>query len=93
MNWISRWKKIGIKVKQIFKKQPLSKEETDFKNCPQCKKIFYKPDLVSNTYICECSFHFDLPHKIRLDNLLNTRIVQNGLTLFSLLLILGFFKI
>ena len=39
MNWITRWKKIGIKVKQIFKKQPVAQEATDWKNCPQCKKI------------------------------------------------------
>ena len=58
MNWITRWKKIGIKVKQIFKKQPTSQESTDWKNCPQCKKISYKPDLVNNFYICDCSFHF-----------------------------------
>ena len=72
MNWITRWKKIGIKVKQIFKKQPIGKEETDWKNCPQCKKISYKPDLYGNSYICECSFHFDLPPKLRLDSLFDT---------------------
>ena len=72
MNWISRWKKIGIKVKQIFKKQTAGKEETDWKSCPQCKKISYKPDLFDNSYICECSFHFDLPPKIRLDNLFDS---------------------
>jgi len=71
MNWITRWKKIGIKVKQIFKKQPLTKESMDWKNCPQCKKISYKPDLFKNSYICECSFHFDLPPKLRLDSLLD----------------------
>ena len=38
MNWISHWRKIGIKVKQILKKQPTGQEETDWKNCPQCKK-------------------------------------------------------
>ena len=69
MNWITRWKKIGIKVKQIFKKQPTGNEETDWKNCPRCKKISYLPDLISNSYICECSFHFDLPPKLRLDSL------------------------
>ena len=42
MNWITRWKKIGIKVRQIFKKQPTSSEDTDWKNCPQSKKISYK---------------------------------------------------
>ena len=71
MNWITRWKKIGIKVKQIFKKQPSTKEATDWKNCPQCKKISYKPDLFKNSYICECSFHFDLPPKLRIDSLLD----------------------
>jgi len=72
MNWITRWKKIGIKVKQIFKKQPIGQEETDWKNCPQCKKISYKPDLLDNSYICECSFHFDLPPKLRLDSLFDS---------------------
>jgi len=69
MNWITRWKKIGIKVKQILKKQPTEQQETDWKNCPQCKKISYLPDLISNSYICECSFHFDFPPKLRLDSL------------------------
>ena len=39
MNWITRWKKIGIKVKHILKKQPSEHGESDWKNCPQCKKI------------------------------------------------------
>ena len=72
MNWITSWKKIGIKVKQILKKQPSEHEETDWKNCPQCKKISYLPDLIENSYICECSFHFDLPPKTRLDNLFDS---------------------
>tara|TARA_B100000315_G_C14552133_1_gene576366 strand:+ start:234 stop:1205 length:972 start_codon:yes stop_codon:yes gene_type:complete len=72
MNWITRWKKIGIKVKQIFKKQPVEQEATDWKNCPQCKKISYKPDLFNNSYICECSYHFDLPPKLRLDSLFDS---------------------
>ena len=72
MNWISRWKKIGIKVKQIFKKQTTKSEETDWKNCPQCKKISYKPDLFKNSYICECSFHFDLPPRLRLKSLFDS---------------------
>ena len=69
MNWITRWKKIGIKVKQILKTQPKDQEKTDWKNCPQSKKISYKPDLSANDYICECSFHFDLPPNLRLDSL------------------------
>ena len=72
MNWISNWKKIGIKVKQILKKQPVGQQETDWKNCPQCKKISYLPDLIANAHICECSFHFDLPPKLRLDNLFDS---------------------
>ena len=72
MNWISNWKKIGIKVKQILKKQPAEQQETDWKNCPQCKKISYLPDLITNSYICECSFHFDLPPKLRLDDLFDS---------------------
>ena len=72
MNWITRWKKIGIKVKQIFKRQPVGQESSDWKNCPQCKKISYKPDLFNNSYICECSFHFDLPPKLRLESLFDS---------------------
>ena len=72
MNWITSWKKIGIKVKQIFKKQPTGREQTDWKNCPQCKKISYLPDLILNSYICECSFHFDFPPKLRLKSLFDS---------------------
>ena len=72
MNWISRWKKIGIKVKQILKKQPSGQQETDWKNCPSCQNISYLPDLINNSYICECSFHFDLPPKLRLDSLFDS---------------------
>ena len=72
MNWISHFKKIGIKVKKIIKKQPTSQQETDWKNCPQCKKISYFPDLVANSYICECSYHFDCPPKFRLDSLFDS---------------------
>ena len=72
MNWISHFKKIGIKVKKIIKKQPASKQETDWKNCPQCKKISYFPDLIANSYICECSYHFDCPPKFRLDSLFDS---------------------
>ena len=73
MNWLTGWKKkIGIKVKKIFKKQPVGQQETDWKNCPQCKKISYLPDLIANSYICECSFHFDLPPKLRLDSLFDS---------------------
>ena len=72
MNWLTGWKKIGIKVKQILKKQPTGKEESDWKNCPQCKKLSYLPDLMKNSYICDCNFHFDLPPKLRLDSLFDS---------------------
>jgi len=71
-SWITNWKKIKIKVKQIIKKQPVSQQDTDWKNCPQCKKISYFPDLTANSYICECSYHFDCPPKFRLDNLFDS---------------------
>ena len=70
-SWITNWKKIKIKVEKILKRQP-SEQEAEWKNCPQCKKISYLPDLISNSYICECSFHFDLPPKSRLDNLFDS---------------------
>ena len=72
MNWISNFKKIKIKVKKIFKRRPDGQQETDWKNCPQCKKISYLPDLITNLYICDCSFHFDIPPKLRLDNLFDS---------------------
>ena len=71
-SWITNFKKIKIKVKQIFKKQPAGHQDTDWKNCPQCKKISYLPDLIANSYICECSFHFDLPPKLRMASLFDS---------------------
>jgi len=71
-SWITNWHKIKIRVKQIIKKQPYGQQETDWLNCPQCKKISYFPDLTANSYICECSYHFDCPPKFRLDNLFDS---------------------
>ena len=72
MNWLTGWKKkIGIKVKKLFKKQTAGEVTSDWKNC-KCGKISYLPDLVANSYICECGFHFDLPPKVRLDNLFDS---------------------
>lgn len=72
MNWISNFKKIRIKVKKIFKKQPAGQQESDWKSCPQCKNITWLADLIANSYICDCSFHFDIPPKLRLDNLFDS---------------------
>ena len=72
-SWITNWKKIKIKVKRIFKKQPSENEDSEWKNCPLCKKISYLPDLVANSYICDCSFHFDLPPKLRLEGLFDSK--------------------
>jgi len=73
MNWITdKIEKIKLKAKKIFKRQSAEKEGTDWKTCPQCKKITYKPDLFKNLYICECSFHHDMPPKLRLENLFDS---------------------
>ncbi len=73
MDWLTGWKKkIGIKVKKIFKKRPTGQEETEWANCPKCQKISYRPDLITNSYICDCSFHFDLPPKVRLNSLFDS---------------------
>ena len=71
-SWITNWNKIKIRVRQIIKKQPYGQQETNWLNCPQCKKISYFPDLTANSYICECSYHFDCPPKFRLDNLFDS---------------------
>ena len=71
-SWITNWNKLKIRVKQIIKKQQSEQQESDWKNCPQCKKISYFPDLIANSYICECSYHFDCPSKFRLDNLFDS---------------------
>ena len=72
-SWITdKIEKIKLKAKKIFKRQPLNQEDTDWESCPKCNKITYKPDLFSNSYICECSFHHDMPPKIRLGTLFDS---------------------
>ena len=66
---ITCWKKIGIRIKKILKRQPTDVQISEWLNCPTCKKISYLPDLVKNKYICECSYHFDLPPEERLKDL------------------------
>ena len=68
-SWITGWKKIGIRIKKILKRQPTDVQISEWLNCPTCKKISYLPDLVKNKYICECSYHFDLPPEERLKDL------------------------
>ena len=73
VSWITKkLSDLKFKARKIFKKQPFAQESTDWKTCPSCQKISYKPDLFSNSYICECSFHFDLPPKLRLDSLFDS---------------------
>ena len=73
MNWITdKIEMIKLKTKKFFKRQPTSQEDTDFKSCPKCNKITYKPYLFKNSYICECSYHHDMPPKIRLKSLFDT---------------------
>lgn len=75
MNWIKdkKWfKTLGLKVKKAFKRQPTGEQETEWRNCNQCKKISYLPDLIANSYICECSFHFDLPIYKRFESLFDS---------------------
>ena len=77
MNWLTGWKKkIKIKVKQILKKRPTGEEEVDWENCPQCKKLTTKLDLSDNSFVCECSFHFDMPPKFRLNSLFDSGIYE-----------------
>ena len=56
-SWITNWKKIRIKVKKIFKKQPVDQQETDWKSCPQCKKISYLPDLIGRPVLWHTQRH------------------------------------
>ena len=73
MNWITdKIEKIKLKAKKIFKIQSTSQDDADWKSCPKCNKITYKPDLFKNSYICECSFHHDMPPAMRLGNLFDS---------------------
>ncbi len=63
MNWISKFKKIGIKVKKIFKRQQkIDASASLWENCISCSTINYKETLAKNDWICSnCSFYFDKP--------------------------------
>ena len=70
MNWITdKIEKIKLKAKKIFKKHPTGQEQEEWKNCQVCQRLNNLTDLINNLYICECGYHFDLPPKLRLDNL------------------------
>lgn len=62
-NWISNFKKIGIKVKQIFKKQEkIAPSASLWETCGSCGKINYKESLREKDWICEfCKYYFDKP--------------------------------
>ena len=57
MNWISGWEKIGIKVKQILKKQPKTSEDSLWTTCT-CQNLISKDELYKNFFICpRCEAH------------------------------------
>ena len=57
MNWISGWEKIGIKVKQILKKQPKTSEDSLWTTCT-CQNLISKDELYKNFFICpKCETH------------------------------------
>ena len=56
-NWISGWKKIGIKVKQVLKKQPKTSEDSLWTTCT-CQNLISKDELYKNFFICpRCETH------------------------------------
>ena len=57
MNWISGWKKIGVRVKQIIKKQPKTSEASFWTTCV-CSNLISKDDLLKNFFTCpKCEAH------------------------------------
>jgi acetyl-CoA carboxylase carboxyl transferase subunit beta len=63
MNWITRWKKIGIKVKKIFKaREKIDPSASLWINCSSCGKLNYKDTLKETDWICNtCQYYFDKP--------------------------------
>jgi acetyl-CoA carboxylase carboxyl transferase subunit beta len=63
MNWITSWKKIGIKVKKIFKiQEKIDPSSSLWENCPSCSKLNYKESLRKSDFICtSCQYYFDRP--------------------------------
>ena len=73
MNWILNFKtKFVEKVKKTFKRDRPSKTEqanSAWINCPGCKQMQLREDLIKNFNVCKCQYHFDLDPKIRFDKL------------------------
>ena len=63
MNWITRVKKIGIKVKKIFKiQEKIDPSSSLWETCPSCGKLNYKDSLLETDWICNsCEYYFDKP--------------------------------
>ena len=63
MNWITRVKKIGIKVKKIFKiQEKIDPSSSLWETCPSCGKLNYKDSLFDTDWICSsCEYYFDKP--------------------------------
>ena len=73
-NWIkNKILSFVEKAKDKFKKVRPSKDDQEkslWINCPECKKMQLKEDLLKNFNVCTCEHHFDLDPKIRFDKLL-----------------------
>ena len=63
MNWITRWKKIGIKVKKILKiQEKIDPSASLWETCSSCGKMNYKDSLREADWICStCQYYFDKP--------------------------------
>ena len=73
-NWIkNKILSFVEKAKDKFKKVRPSKEQQEkslWINCPSCKKMQLKEDLLKNFNVCTCQHHFDLDPKVRFDKIL-----------------------
>ena len=80
MNWIQKKLQSFVeKAKNTFKRQRPSKDDQEkslWINCPGCKNMQLKEDLLKDFNICKCNFHFDLDPKIKFEKLYLT--TKNG---------------
>ena len=74
VNWIQRKLQSFVeKAKNTFKRKRPSKDDQEkslWINCPGCKNMQLKEDLLKDLNICKCNFHFDLDPKIKFEKLL-----------------------